>query len=71
MKLKLRITGMHCTNCSLLIDDELESLPGVRRATTSYRKQETSVELDEGTAIEDLVSAVRRAGYEATVQARE
>jgi copper chaperone CopZ len=40
------ISGMHCTNCSLTIDDELESSPGVIAAATSYAKSVTTVTYD-------------------------
>ncbi|MET9835538.1 heavy-metal-associated domain-containing protein [Streptomyces sp. NPDC006385] len=30
----LHIEGMHCTSCGLLIDDELEDIPGVRSSRT-------------------------------------
>ena len=37
----LKIDGMHCTSCSLSIDGELEDLPGVISASTSYAKSIT------------------------------
>lgn len=42
----LKLNGLHCTSCSLNIDGELEELPGVISASTSYAKQETVINYD-------------------------
>ncbi|WP_371589011.1 cation transporter [Streptomyces virginiae] len=64
----LRIEGMHCSSCVLLIDEELEELPGVRSARTSLRAARTVVHLDDPGAAHtgELIAAVERAGYRAT-----
>ncbi|MDT9692988.1 cation transporter [Streptomyces sp. P9(2023)] len=60
----LDIEGMHCTSCGLLIDDELEEVPGVRSASTSFRAGRTTILLDKGAEVDtaELVAAVGRAG---------
>ncbi|MCJ0873874.1 cation transporter [Streptomyces sp. AP-93] len=60
----LLINGMHCTSCGLLIDDELEDLPGVRSATTDVRAGRSVVRLEDGAGIDTaaLVAAVEAAG---------
>jgi copper chaperone CopZ len=45
-ELTLKITGMHCSSCSMNIDGELEELPGVYEAHTSYQRSETKVKYD-------------------------
>ena len=55
---------MHCTGCALLIDDELQALPGVISAKTSYAKSQSVVEFEDEVKNSDLVAAVKRAGYE-------
>ncbi|MEO6398472.1 MAG: cation transporter [Tepidiformaceae bacterium] len=68
MKTKFEIKGMHCVSCALSIDDKIEALPGVRRAKTSYAKQQTNVDFDAEMASEQmLIAAVKAAGYEATL----
>jgi len=44
--LTLKITGMHCTSCSMSIDGVLEELPGVIEASTSYARAEVKVVFD-------------------------
>lgn len=69
MKIKLNITGMHCTACAMNIDEELEDVAGVKRVKTSYAKQSAEVEYDPAVAsVESLIDAVSTAGYRALVQ---
>ncbi|MFZ1721593.1 MAG: cation transporter [Microgenomates group bacterium] len=41
-----KISGMHCASCSMNIDGELEDVPGVLSATTSYATAVSKVEYD-------------------------
>ena len=69
IKKKLKIEGMHCTSCAMNIDFDLEDLEGVKKAQTSYPKQETNVEYDE-TVIkpEQLLAQIQKTGYKAEVK---
>lgn len=69
IKKKLKIEGMHCTSCAMNIDFDLEDLEGVKKAQTSYPKQETDVEYDE-TVIkpEQLLAQIQKTGYKAEVK---
>ncbi|WP_308312977.1 cation transporter [Streptomyces sp. ISL-1] len=60
----LLVEGMHCTSCGLLIDDELEDLPGVRSSSTDVKAGRTTVRLDDGADVDTaaLVAAVEQAG---------
>ncbi|MET9817330.1 MULTISPECIES: cation transporter [unclassified Streptomyces] len=60
----LRVEGMHCTSCGLLIDDELEDIPGVQSSRTDVNAGRTTVRLEEGADVDPavLVTAVRQAG---------
>ncbi|MCP3821614.1 cation transporter [Streptomyces sp. A3M-1-3] len=60
----LLIEGMHCNSCGLIIDDELEDLPGVRSAATDVRTGRSVVLLEEGSNVDTaaLVAAVEVAG---------
>ena len=65
----LEIEGMHCSSCGLLIDDELEEVPGVRSARTDVRKGRSVVRLEDADLDPTLlVKAVQGAGdYQARV----
>jgi len=43
---KFKISGMHCTSCSMSIDGELEDNDGVVQAVTSYKRSTTTVVYD-------------------------
>lgn len=60
----LLVEGMHCSSCGLLIDDELEDIPGVRSASTDVNAGRTTVRLEEGADVDTaaLVAAVEQAG---------
>jgi copper chaperone CopZ len=64
--IKFNIEGMHCTSCAMNIDFDLEDLDGVKASKTSYAKQETEVEFDEGKLDEKvIVETIKKTGYQA------
>jgi copper chaperone len=64
----LRVEGMHCASCGLLIDDTLEDLRGVIRAETRMREARTTVQVDPDQCTpEEIVAAIAEAGYAAQV----
>lgn len=63
-KKKLKINGMHCSSCAMNIDFDLEDLSGVKKASTSYAKQELEVEFDESAiSVLEIVEQVKKTGY--------
>ena len=66
----LRVSGMTCTSCGMLIDEALEDLPGVRRAATKLRKARTVVDHDDDvTDVPELVRTITDLGYGAAPEA--
>lgn len=43
----LKVKGMHCASCSILIDKLVGKQPGVQSITTSYGSEKTAIEFDE------------------------
>lgn len=67
-KLNLKIEGMHCSSCALLIDSNLEDLDGVLSANTSYAKQVSEVDFDPRKAsLERILETIKDTGYSAEV----
>ena len=62
---ELRVGGMTCGNCVSRIKDALESVVGVTRADVDLDAGTAQVTARPGTRREDLVVAVREAGYAA------
>ena len=62
----LSVTGMHCTSCSLLIDETLEELPGVVSSSTDLRRETTTVEYDPAqTSLTAIAAEIVKLGYSA------
>ncbi|MBE0416634.1 MAG: heavy-metal-associated domain-containing protein [Coriobacteriia bacterium] len=64
----LNTTGMHCGSCAMLIDMTLGDLEGVSEVKTDYASGLSVVTFDsDRVSVDDLVQAVRSAGYEAAL----
>src|SRR3989338_4169632 len=46
-KVVLKVKGMHCASCSVLIDKLVGKQPGVQSVSTSYGAEKTAIEFDE------------------------
>lgn len=68
MKTILRSQELSCPSCVTKIEKALKALGGVQAATVHFNTGRIVVEHDPQTApTDDLVAAVRSAGYEAKV----
>ncbi len=65
--IKLPIQGMTCASCVARVEKALKRVPGVASAEVNLATETATITLAEGAAAETLVSAVRDAGYEATL----
>ena len=66
----LKIDGMHCSSCAMIIDGDLEDTKGVVSANTNYAKQMTEIEFDEEEIkIEKIIEVVKKSGYNAKLDA--
>lgn len=69
IKKKFKITGMHCTSCSMIIDGDLEDTKGVKKAQTSYAREECEVEFEEEiVAVEQIITQIKKTGYHAELK---
>ena len=63
-KVTLMIDGMHCGHCAAAITDSLKKVKGVKDAETVYTTGKSKVVIDpEAAKVDDLVKAVKDAGY--------
>ena len=63
-KLVLKVTGMHCASCAILIDKLLKKQEGVVSSSTSYGAQKVAVEFDESKiTLEKIDEFVNKLGY--------
>ncbi len=60
----LKIIGIHCTNCAVNIDFELEDLKGIKEATTNYATQQTVVSYDpKVTSLQKIREIIQKLDY--------
>lgn len=63
-KATIKVSGLDCASCAMIIDDVLEELEGVKSAKTSFAKEQVEVEFDESaTSLDNLKKTVESAGY--------
>ena len=66
-RITLKIDGMECPNCAMILEGIEDKLKGVKSAEASYRKTQLIVEYEESLLTEDQIKAeVKRMGYEVT-----
>ena len=62
-----KISGMHCTGCTLEIDDILEETEGVEESNTHYAKAQTEVKFDpEKVSVDKIIKLIKTVGYDAS-----
>jgi copper chaperone CopZ len=60
----LKLSGLHCTSCSLNIDGTLEDTPGVIQSTTNYVKSQATIEFDpQKVTPDELKKIIKELGY--------
>lgn len=64
-KLVLKVKGMHCASCAILIDKLLSKQDGVVSSSTSYGAQKVALEFDESKiSLEKIDEFVNKLGYD-------
>ncbi len=64
-KLVLKVKGMHCASCAILIDKLLLKQAGVHGVSTSYGAQKVALEYDEAKiSLEQIDAFVNKLGYD-------
>ena len=64
-KIVLKIKGMHCASCAILIDKLLAKQPGITASSTSYGAQKVALEFDESKiTLEKIDTFVNKLGYD-------
>lgn len=67
-KITLQVSGMHCASCAIIIDKNLRKKEGVTNSNVNFSTSKATIEFDDTKVKEDdLISAVKSAGYGASV----
>ena len=63
-KIILKIEGMECPNCAMILEMIEDKLPGIERAEASYHKGQLVVDYNEAQVSEEKIKeAVQQLGY--------
>jgi copper chaperone CopZ len=63
-KIRLKVTGMHCSSCEMLVTDSLMDTKGVEKAEASFKAGTVSVTYDEKAVKESAIrSIIEKEGY--------
>ena len=63
-KTTLKIQGMHCASCSLIITRALKKVDGIKDATVNYSTEKADVEYDSVKINEErIISEIKKKGY--------
>ena len=62
-KEELRISGMHCSSCALIIEKKLKKIPGVKSAVVNYANEKAVVEYSEEVKKGELEDSIKQSGY--------
>lgn len=66
-KITLKLEGMHCASCSLLIEKSLKSVAGVTTANVNFGSEKALVTAEKAIDPQLLINATKKAGYGAIV----
>lgn len=64
VKKQIKVDGMHCHGCEMLIKLTLTEMEGVKEASANHTSGIVEVEYDESkVSIEEIYSSIEKAGY--------
>lgn len=64
-KIELKISGMHCSSCEMLICDGLSELDGINFCKADHKSGIVEVDYDEQkTSLNQIKSIIKKEGYE-------
>ncbi len=65
MKKTIKVKGMHCHGCEMLIKLSLKEIEGINEVGVSYQKGEVEIEYDEGQVdLKKILEVIEENGYE-------
>lgn len=63
MKKKLKVEGMHCASCEMLLSDVVSGIDGVEEANADYRKGTVTIIVADPGTVEEAKKAIEKEGY--------
>lgn len=63
MERTLKVSGMHCRSCEMLLTDALSEIKGVQGVSADFRKGTVTLNAADQGAVEEAKKAILKEGY--------
>ena len=63
METKLKVSGMHCTACKMLIEEAISEIRGAKAVSVDYTTGAVTVSYDSNETLEKIRVAIRGEGF--------
>ena len=65
MEKTLKIGGMHCSSCEMLISDAVSDIAGAKVLSIDHKKGEARISYDGEPTLNKIIDAIKKEGYKA------
>ncbi|MFH0885378.1 MAG: heavy metal-associated domain-containing protein [Candidatus Micrarchaeota archaeon] len=59
----IKVEGMHCKSCEMLLTDVLSEIKGVQKISADFKKGTVTVSATDNGALEEAKKAIAKEGY--------
>ena len=63
MEKTIKVSGMHCRSCEVLLEDSISEIKGAKVLSANYKKGEIKVTLENESLISEIKKVVEKEGY--------
>ena len=63
MEKTIRVSGMHCKSCEILLEDSISEIKGAKVLSADHKSGTIKVELEKESLTADVKRAVEKEGY--------
>ncbi len=63
MERKIKVGGMHCRSCEMLLDDSISEIRGVESVAADCKKGIVEVSVPDESTLDRVKEAIRKEGY--------
>jgi copper chaperone CopZ len=63
MEKTLKVSGMHCRSCEMLLTDSISEITGVEKVSADFKKGTVTVSMKDERMLEEVKKAIEKEGY--------
>lgn len=65
MDVKLKVKGMHCRSCEMLLSDALSEIPGTSNIKVDHKNSLVAFNAADAAVVPKVIEAIKKEGYSA------